>query len=98
MPQFDVYGFAGEGLLLDVQADLMDGLNTRMVVPLLPVEIAPIQAGRLNPIFLIGDTRYAMVTQFMAAVPVAHLGERVGSLAHEHFVIKPAIDLLFDGV
>jgi toxin CcdB len=40
-----------EGYLLDVQTDLLDGLNTRVVVPLLPKEQAPTPAQRLNPTF-----------------------------------------------
>lgn len=34
----------GEGDLLDVQADLLNHLNTRIVVPLLPVAAAPTPA------------------------------------------------------
>lgn len=42
MARFDIYeNPACPGYLLDVQADLLDGLNTRMVVPLLPMEAAP---------------------------------------------------------
>ncbi|MBS1183360.1 MAG: plasmid maintenance protein CcdB, partial [Proteobacteria bacterium] len=37
MARFDVFpNPGGSGYLLDVQADLLDGLNTRIVVPLLP--------------------------------------------------------------
>lgn len=97
MVQFDFYAFE-DGFLLDVQSGLMDRLKTRMVVPLLPVERAPKPANRLNPVFSIGDRRYVMVTQFMGAVPVVELTARAGSLAHEHDEIKPAIDMLFDGV
>jgi toxin CcdB len=98
MAQFDIYGYQGLGLLLDVQAELLDGLTSRMVVPLLPLDAAPIPAKKLNPIFLVGDTRYMMATQFMASVSLVELGDKVGSLAHEHYAIKPAIDMLFDGV
>lgn len=97
MAQYDFYAF-DDGFLLDVQSSLMDELNTRMAVPLLAAEKAPQPAARLNPVFLIGDCRYVMATQFMGAVPKAELGHKAGSLAHEHDVIKPAIDLLFDGV
>ena len=52
MARFDVYANRGGlGFLLDVQADLMTRLNTRMVVPLLPLDAAPTPATRLNPIF-----------------------------------------------
>nr|WP_084591089.1 CcdB family protein [Desulfonatronovibrio magnus] len=40
MSRFDVYpNTGGYGSLLDVQADLLSHLNTRVVVPLLPVDM-----------------------------------------------------------
>ncbi len=97
MPQFDIYPFDG-GFLLDVQSDILDGLETRMVVPLLPLAAMAKAARRLNPIFLIGDRRYVMAPQFMASVPISDLTNLAGSLAYEHFTIKAAIDMVFDGV
>lgn len=38
-----------------------------------------------------------MVTQFMAAVPVAELGRRSGNLAHEGASITNALDMIFSG-
>lgn len=70
----------GAGYLLDCQADLLSQLNTRFVVPLLPVREAPKPAARLNPVFELEGKSYVMVTQFAAAIPVAELGERVASL------------------
>lgn len=50
MARFDVYQNPdGQGALLDVQADLLSQLNTRVVVPLLPASYAPIPAKHLNP-------------------------------------------------
>ena len=47
MARFDVYARpAGAGYVLDVQADILNGLNTRIVVPLLPLSEAPIPAKR----------------------------------------------------
>ena len=63
MPKYDVFpNPSGDGSLLDVQADLLSGLNTRVIVPLLPA--------RLNPIFDFEDQPVVMVTQFMATVPM----------------------------
>ena len=97
MAQFDLHPYE-EGWLLDVQADLLDGLNTRAVVPLLPIEAAPKPARRLNPVFTLRDRKFVMVTQFLAAVPVVELGEAAGSLGHERDAIKAAVDMLFDGI
>ena len=97
MAQFDFYA-DGAGFILDVQSGLLDGLLTRMAVPLWPVAHAPKPAERLNPVFIIGAARYVMVTQFMASIPASELKAKAGSLAHEHFTIKPAIDMLFDSI
>jgi toxin CcdB len=96
MARFDVYRYE-DGYLLDVQADILDGLNSRMVVPLMPSAKAPKPADRLNPVFIVGEDEFVMVTQFMAAVPVRDFGKPVGSLEQEYDRIKLAIDMLFDG-
>lgn len=50
MARFEVFANpAGPGYLLDVQADVLDGLTTCVVVPLLPLAQAPRPAGHLNP-------------------------------------------------
>ena len=98
MPRFDVYDSSeGAGLLLDVQADILDGLSTRIVVPLMPLDKAPQPASRLNPVFEIGSERYVMVTQFMAAYPNSLLRARITSLASHDRDIGNALDMLFVG-
>jgi toxin CcdB len=88
----------GSGYLLDVQADLLSGLNTRLVVPLLPEDQAPKPAARLNPMFEFAAGRVVMVTQFAAAVHVRDLGDRLASLDGEHERVTAALDLLITGV
>ncbi|MGF6178205.1 CcdB family protein [Ensifer sp. 4252] len=97
MPHYDVYGNPGGGLVLDVQADVLDELKTRVVVPLLPVEAAPQPAKRLNPVFEISGVRYALVTQFLAAVPVSALSEPIANLSERHDEIVAALDMVFHG-
>ena len=95
MARFDVHVHrGGSGYLLDVQADLIGGLNTRLVVPLMPVGLAPASAERLNPVFEVEGERVSMVTQFMAAVPLAELGPTVASLDRESDAIFAAIDFV----
>lgn len=88
----------GDGYLLDVQTDLLDGLNTRVVVPLLPIALAPKPATRLNLVFRIGNADYVMATQFMAAVPLAALTQTTADLLPEHDRIVAALDMLFQGI
>ena len=87
----------GEGYLLDVQADLLNHLTTRVVVPLLPLDRAPTPAKTLNPVFHIDGTACAMVTQFMAAVPTTILKSVVLSLESQRLEVTTALDLLFHG-
>jgi toxin CcdB len=96
MARFDIFeNKGGAGYLLDVQSDLLSGLNTRVVVPLLPKSSAPTPAQRLNPELSLEGQELVMATQYMAAVPEHELGSRVGSLAEQQDEISAALDMLF---
>lgn len=98
MARFEVYANpGGAGYVLDVQADVLNELNTRIVVPLLPLAQAPVPAQRLNPVFNIGDEPHVMVTQFMAAVPRALLRNLVTSLLGQDNEIMAALDMVLVG-
>ncbi len=98
MARFFVYkNPEGEGWLLDIQADLLSHLNTRMVAPLLPLDSAPKPARTLNPVFNVEGTTVSMVTQYMAAVPVSMLKHPLFSLENHRNSITSALDLLFQG-
>jgi len=96
MARFD-YHRGQPRYLLDCQADLLSYLNTRLVVPLLPIEAAPPPAARLNPRFKIDGQDHVMVTQFAAAIRLRDLGPRGGSLAAHDRAIMDAIDMLLTG-
>ena len=99
MSRFAVYlNPEGAGYLLDVQANLLRHLNTRMVVPLLPQAHAPAPAQTLNPTFDIDGTPCVMVTQFMASVPQTMLQTRALSVEHRAHEVLSALDCLFQGV
>lgn len=98
MARFDIYRVAGEpGYFLDCQANLLDYLNTRLVVPLRRPREAPIAAVRLNPRFEIDGESYVMVTQFASAMPVRDLGPATASLDVAHDRIRAALDMLLTG-
>jgi toxin CcdB len=83
--------------VLDCQANLLRDLNTRFVVPLLPLQDAPRQAQQLNPLFEIDGQPYVMITQFCAAIAVTELGPKVASLHHEAMRVINALDMLISG-
>jgi toxin CcdB len=98
MARFSIYeNGTGPGYVLDVQADLLSHLNTRMMVPLLPLNVAPQPAETLNPLFDIAGTKYSMVTQYMAAVPVKALKNIVFNAEDRRNEIVAAIDVLLQG-
>ena len=98
MSRFDIFeNKNGAGYLLDVQSDLLSGLNTRVVVPLLPKSSAPFPAQRLNPVFSINGLEVVMATQYMAAVPESELLFCSGSLAEQQDDIAAALNMLLLG-
>lgn len=98
MARYNVYPNPdGEGFLLDVQAEIHSLLNTRIVVPLLPLRVAPTPARTLNPLFELNGEAHSMVTQYMAAVPVSMLKGRIVSVEDRRAEIVAAIDLLMQG-
>ena len=102
MAQFDVHRNPGGGpfpLLLDVQADLLSRLATRVVGPLARLKsygLKPIT--RLNPTVRLGRIEYVAVFQELAAVPISALGPLCGSVASRRADLIGALDLLFTGV
>jgi len=98
MARFDVYpGMGGSGYVLDVQSNLLEPLNTRVVIPLLSKRDAPKPAERLNPVFRIGRKDHVMVTQFLAAVPSSQLGQAIDNFAQYQSEITAAVDMLTHG-
>ena len=104
MARFDVYANPGASAqntpyLLDVQNDLFDGLDTRMVIPLRT--LAPFaqmkRPERLMPLFHIAGERFLLETPKMAAVPARIMKQPVASLTSEQSSIVSALDFLFNG-
>ena len=97
MARYDVYRVEENGYLLDVQADIIGDLNVRAVVPLMPLDVAPLPAKRLNPIFDLGEAPHSMVTQYIASVPSGALGQPVTNIKKRATEITDAMDMLFQG-
>ena len=98
MAQFDVFVLrSGSSLVVDVQSDLLEPLNTRLVVPLLAMDSGLIPAKRLNPVIKIDETDLILATQLMASVRRAEFGEAVENIARERDRITAALDMVFQG-
>jgi toxin CcdB len=99
LAQFDVHRQGGgSSLVIDCQTDLLNHIDSRFVVPLVPQGEAPPPSRRLNPAFEIDGKTYVMVTQSAAAVRRDRLGPPITSLADRDREIINALDLLITGV
>ena len=104
MARFDVYANTGSHAettpyLLDVQSDLLDGLDTRVVIPLRSLKHFP-KIGlpaRLTPVLTVEGDDCLLETPKMGAVPVRVLKSPVTSLAYAQAQITAALDFLFQG-
>ena len=104
MARFEVYRNSGTHIgevpyLLDVQSDLLHGLETRVVIPLrrrdrFPAERLP---ERLTPVFEIEGIVCLMETPKLAAVPLRLLKDPLVSLGENQTAITNALDFLFQG-
>ncbi len=98
MTRFSVYADpSGQGYLMDIQADAMSHFNTRVVIPLLPLEAAPAPARILNPLFDIDGRQHVMATQYLAAVPAKLLKNAIFHADGRREEIVAAVDLLLQG-
>jgi len=105
MPQFTVYRnknpqtFSTVPFLLDVQNDLLNDLETRVVVPLSPVSAMQGKTLRpLIPVLEIEGERFVMLTPQMAGIPKSELGAPVTRAEQYRYEIIAAIDFLLTGI
>jgi toxin CcdB len=103
MAQFDIYANPDENskasapYLLDVQADLLNKLSTRVVVPLVTAAAIGKSLPFLNPKFEVQGTTVIMSTAELSGVHIRQLGPKVGALQGSRTEIIAALDFLFMG-
>ena len=97
MARFDVYRLTDGGLVVDLQADLLSDLTTRVVAPLLPLDGSLKAASNLNPIFNVDGEKHILGVQFLAAIPNRELQNFVCSLSSDEQIMLKSIDMLFSG-
>jgi toxin CcdB len=104
MARWDVYrnttsrAAADIPYLLDVQADLLSHLDTRVVVPLYVAAAVPRPISHLQPVLQVEERAVVMDTPTLVGVPRRVLGERVANLAPQGPTLLAALDFLFTGV
>lgn len=102
MAQFDVFRHGKSKrypYLLDLQADLLRDLATRIVAPLMPLaRLRGQPISGLNPVVPVDGEPHVIVFQELAAFPAGELRDAVASLHARRGDLIAAIDLLFTGI
>lgn len=105
MSQFSVYENKDKATkktypyFLNVQNDLLDELNSRVVIPFsTPDSIQHRDAKKLCPIIPIKDNDFVLLTHQMTTVPVSLLSSKIDEVDDFRTEIISAIDLLFTGI
>ncbi len=84
---------------VDVQSDLLDELNSRIVIPLSPHKtLNNTNAKKLCPVLKFENASFVLLTHQMTSVPRAVLKKKVTSLEKDRYEILGAIDLLLTGI
>lgn len=99
MARFDVHRdrVRPDIALLLIQSDLLDGMATRLVIPMIrESEFQGFVRGLHLGANAAGE-RYVIATDLMAAVQLQQLGPQVGSLAERSYEIIAAIDFSLEG-
>lgn len=96
MARFDLHRRQGR-LDVDVQADIIPYVGTRVVIPLYELGSVPRSMQRLHPILSIDGMSFVLAAHLMAAVPVSELGPVIGGLDAQYLTVVAAIDMVFNG-
>lgn len=105
MAQFDYYANTDNDTngtypyIVDIQDVLLDGLNTRVVIPLTPLSnLEKSGPKKLCPEITIEGKGYLLLTHQMTSVSTRALSQYKGSLANIRAEIISAIDFLITGI
>jgi toxin CcdB len=99
MAQYDVFAIAGSNdLFLELQANRVQGISTRVGVPLVRKAPSDKPIPRLQPTLVVRGQVYIMLTQHIFSLPAADLRERLDNISGEDYRITSALDLLFHGI
>lgn len=96
--QFDLYRLPNGGLVVVLQNDLLDQIQTRVVAPLVSATVFEQVMQSRNPTITLGEESYVFMPQLAATLTMGELGEKVGSLDIVRDTIVRALDALLSGV
>ncbi|MHA6288750.1 CcdB family protein [Maricaulis sp. CAU 1757] len=101
MARFDVYQLKNRdgALVVDVQANLLSELASRVVIPLVPIRPGSAESDdRLKPVLQVAGSSYTLLTTDIAARPLSRFARTVDNVEATHRDdIVAALDFLFQG-
>ena len=84
---------------LNIQNDLLDELNSRVVVPFsTPASVKHRDVKKLCPVVMIEGKEFILLTHQITAVPKSILNKEVTDITSSRSEIITAIDLLITGI
>lgn len=105
MAQFRVYENSNRATkqripyLLDIQSDLLDDLQTTVVIPLaLKSTIGKAAMTKLCPLIEIEEREFVVLTSQIAGVDRKVLGKEIGDFSHYRAEVIAAVDFLISGI
>ena len=85
--------------LVDVQSDLLDDLQTRVVIPLTKApELAKKPISTLSPLVEVHGHKYVLLTPQLAGISTSDLGAEVASIVEHRDAVIAALDCLITGI
>jgi toxin CcdB len=85
---------------IDVQADMLAHLNTRLVIPLTQKDNSNSQVKALTPVIIIEQVDYVVLTTIITTTDVKNLkaGDAVMDASHLRDQLVSAIDMMILGI
>lgn len=102
MARFDVHQYKQPNspvlAVVDVQAEILSALATRMVIPLVPAVLGRSEElARLKPRIEVNGEPFILATTDMAAMKADALGSLIVNVEDQRQIIIDAIDFLLQG-
>lgn len=102
MAKYDVYQnpYGGSAVyLVDVQTELLDYLDTRVIVPLFEYSKngSDEEEPKLKPAVTLNGEKYIFSASDMTTVEKRVLKKPIGNIQESHYVVLNAIDFVFQG-
>ncbi len=104
MAQYDVFtnpsSSSAEGIryVVVIQSDLLDGLPTRLTIPLAVIDVATKVPTALCPVIVVKSERLHALAHYAAPLPAKLLRRPVDNVAAQSSALVSAMDAVLSGI